>query len=540
MGAWVRRNGMWLPLAGIAVAAILLAALSVYARRIGIAGFYYDDWANAAAQRFDATGFAERYRVYRQDAGARPLSALWGTVIWRYGHPHPGWMTFGAVAFALVTAGVLAAALRRVGTTWWIACLVAVLWFVSPMASSTRLWISASTGNGVTLLALASIWCLATAYRAQARGARLMWHGAASACVVATMLWAEIAVLLLLAQPLLLHRLAPRRVLALRWLVDLVTVVPIAAYVVAGNRIPSTGTLGDQLDHGWEIFVRALEGFGTAFAPTATGPTAWWIAEVAVLVVAAGVAEARAGGIDGERVRRLVLMAGAGFVVVIASYAVYVPAESAYLPLRRGVHDRINVLSSIGYAMVVVGVLALAAELALRRHAPAVRDAAAILATCTVLVNSVVELDQRVDAYRRAEVAQRGVLAVVRETIPDPVDGSTTYVYNHVEWIDDVPVFAGQWDLAGAIRIDRDAPTLRAWILGPWTDTRLRCNDASVNPTGTFFVNRDRYDFEAKYGMAYLVDVTRRTGATLSDATVCEQAAGQVREFYEGGGFPPA
>jgi hypothetical protein len=91
-----------------------------------------------------------------------------------------------------------------------------------------------------------------------------------------------------------------------------------------------------------------------------------------------------------------------------------------------------------------------------------------------------------------------------------------------------VPVFAATWDLAGALAIEWDEPTISAFPAVPGTS--LACGERTISAENWL----DAFDPQtAPYGRAVVVDVAASRAVRVRDRTSCVAAA---RRFSMDGG----
>ena len=220
----------------------------------------------------------------------------------------------------------------------------------------------------------------------------------------------------------------------------------------------------------------------------------------------------------------------AGVVVVVAAYLIYVPAITYYLPAATGIANRMNVLASVGYVLIVYGSLVLLGTLAFRTR----RNGAALVTAlglagavaCWVLgyIDRVAEDSRR---FERAYALGSDVLWRLQDAVPQPPDGATIYSAGQpIEVQPGFPIFGNTWDLEGAARVIWRDYTLGASPYFP--GTTMSCGSKRVSPVNP------RYDtgsegapvqFRSPYGKTVLFNAVSGQHDILESRRECEAAA---------------
>jgi hypothetical protein len=177
--------------------------------------------------------------------------------------------------------------------------------------------------------------------------------------------------------------------------------------------------LGEQLDHAKLMGDQGLTLLTSVLVPFGA-PHRDVVLPVALLIVCVGAVlwwTARADSPVRGQLRRWLLLLASGGIVVAGAYAVYVPAPiHLYQPLAKGLENRVNVLASLGYAIIVYSlamVLAASAVRLIRRPLTWAPVIGAVV-VAVVFVGYTHRTRRDVAAWDRAGVIQRQELGHLR------------------------------------------------------------------------------------------------------------------------------
>ena len=102
------------------------------------------------------------------------------------------------------------------------------------------------------------------------------------------------------------------------------------------------------------------------------------------------------------------------------------------------------------------------------------------LACALIAIGWVRTVNSYSDAFIGAYNEDVRVLSVVRETIPEPVPGSTIWTFGQpIEIRPGVPVFGNTWDMTGSVRLSSTIPTLTSLVADEGTIFHCRPERAS-------------------------------------------------------------
>lgn len=457
--------------------------LAVFADHVAHGGLYYDDWGLVSVVRFPphSGALAALWRLY----GRRPGGVAWYAALEGALGFHPHWQLALAAGLVVGEAVCLFALLRRLRMPVPAAAAIGALVLVFPFSDSQWLW-PTLTANTFTI-ALYLLGIVAALHALGTPGWRgIAWHGVSLGLYLVGMFtYGESFALLGCLVGLLYVQAVGLRRARVRWGVDVGAVA--ASLVFTRTVLPKdvvTPYPRMSLHHLWvhavdianaaaHVLAEAAEPFGRPAAGLVLGGLA------ALLVWRA-------------RDRRWMVLAGAGLLVAVAAWAVYVPADYIYSPSSPGTGNRVNALAGIGVAVFLWA----AAMLIVRRVE------LALVVTVAWGVGYVNHIAADARAWDRAASDQTQVLATIARQLPHPGAGATFFVADWPEWAaPGVPVFGEPYYLAGALR----------WAFSDRTLAGAQVDATSGFHCGTHHVVASRLPYSpplvAAYGRAYLVDV---------------------------------
>jgi hypothetical protein len=525
------RRQFWL-VAGL----LLLAAAAVYGPHVVQGGFTVDDYGHAVGVKHSRAGILHDYWLVTSH---RPGLVLYIPLTHIILGPHPSLHLALAAILAVLVSLTLFALLCRLTVGWVHAALIAVLVLLFPWSDSAKFWAVAGHISLAVLLGIGGLLVALRGLDARAAGrprAGLWLHAGAVTLYAASVLTYEIAGGVLLLAGALYATRAPWAVAWRRWIVDLAVVVPCLAWTaLRSDRVrPSVTEMIDHAgaiaDSGLTVLALATVPFGVSRhdAILAGGHPErdvilWALAAVAIAAML--VYRLLPIGDDARlELRRWLVVAGAGLAVVVAAWALYIPADQYYNPGAEGVGNRVNVMAGVGVVLIVYAVLALVATLVFRGlpRWPRLATVSCVV-FATVLAGSYArdERDEQ-QAWARAATAADKVISTVTASIPAAPAGTTIYTFGHAgNERGGVSIFGASWDLKGAVQLKYDDPTLSAYPV--LEGTTMSCSDLRLGPVGGGW-SPDIHG--ALYGRAYFVNI--RTGLAARIDTQAECAAALV------------
>jgi len=504
-----------------------LAAL-VYGDHVQRGGWVGDAWVTRAwyvLYPHDAFLSTVGHFLDLDSMASRPANAVYRVTLngW-FGPDTAAWLVWQLVSCVAMCVAVYAL-LRAVGLGYLDALAIAALLVVFP--ASTALWLWSPVVHASLAISLASLGFLLARSAFRADGARrLSLHLASLAAFVLSVLLYEVCLPLFLASLLLYAFWAPRAVAVRRWLVDCCVLLPIAL-VVSGSTEARDQGLADSIGHAADMSAQLPRFLFDVLLPFGSAQV------VALLCLAAiylwGYVELRRaviGGAISVRLRRLFAIAVAGGVVILLGYLIYVPGLDYYMPLARGIADRINAVAAIGWVLFLYASIALTATLATRRLREASLYAGLVTAVLAVGLGLswLDRISEESSAYVAATEEGDRVLDVIERAVPEPKRGAAIWAFGQpVEVSPGVPVFANHWNMSAAVALTYRDRRVRGFVAFPGTS--FACRPEGIVPGG-----HGEYtppppgtlgQFGSRYGRTYFVDTVRGQFATVTSRRQC-------------------
>jgi hypothetical protein len=505
---------------------LALVAAAAFGAHVRPGGFYNDDWTYLSNARYppDDT-FAGAVRNLDW-LSFRPLQMLYWPFAFRIIGTDPSVHAVWLLAIGVLMAGLVFLLLRTLRFAPLDAALLAALALLLPVADSTRFWPALGANVLAVALYLAGVVVAVHGLRADGRRAWAL-HAAAVALYASSILLYEIAASLILATGLLYVALAGRRGLG-PWAIDVLVAAALLLLVTSGTFYDPLPP-GDMAGHAGKI-ARQVPWVltETLWAPATASPAARLVTLlVAVSVLLAGrLVAGRPGDPDFTRALRWWLRVALGAALATAvAYLMIVPSDQLD-PRSAGQGNRGNILAGMGVAVFAYAVIATAALLATRRMRAWRRAGAVATGLAAVLVAvgafTQVRSDQRL--WEAAAREQGRIVGLIGRTTPRPRDGTTFLTFGApITTAPGVPVFQAPWDLAGAVRLHYDHPSLRAYPVPP--ASRVDCGAGSL----TLHNYNDAFERQtARYPAVRLVDVPGGRALSVRDRAECAALTGRL------------
>lgn len=507
---------------------LLAIAVLVYGDQVRNGGWIGDAWLTRGWYAlYPHADFLHTVRHFLdlESVRPRPANAVFRVALnsW-FGGDTQAWLTWQLVSCVCMCFSIYLL-LREIGVSFLDAAAVSGLLLVFPV--STSLWLWSAIAHASLAIALGAIGFLLALRAFRAEG-RLRWvlHASSLLLFVISILLYEVCLPAFLASVLLYVWKAPRRDAVARWLIDCLVLLPIALTVTAATKTRDQ-TLGGSISHAGEM-AGQLPGllFGRLLPLGSERP----LAVIALLAVyGCGFVAIRRRPADDpvrNRLRFLFALTGSGIVVIVLGYLIYVPGISYYLPLSRGIGDRVNALAGIGWVICVYALAALVATLAtmaLRRRALVAALGTAAL-TIAIGLSWLAPIADESRAYIAANEEDHRVLRVIQRAIPDPPRGAAIWAFGQpVETAYGVPVFANYWNMSAAAALAYGDPHVRSFVALPGTS--FECHSNGVVPIGyPEYPPPDPGtlgEFGSRYGRTYFVDTERGQFAVVDSRARC-------------------
>ena len=476
------------------VAATVILSFVLYVWQLG---FYSDDWAflgslhiygdHSMVGRSDLIDWA---MYFRQRPVQIPFQQL---LFWAFGLKPLGYhLTNGLLLTAM--AVMMHLVLRQLAIWRPLALALPIVFALLPHYSADRYWFAAF--GYVLSMALFFLSLYADLRGADSVSNTLKWKLLALTALLASTLNYEVAIpLFLLSTPLiaLRYRALPpgsegrgwawrhRRWLVLANVITLVGVVIFKAVVTAG----APETPDDLLLHVARLGVGSIAiNFGSLgiglpqaalWAARQASPTVLIIgvllAGMITVYLWRAVRRSSEPFPSGAFWGSIIL---AGFVVFIASYAIFIPTERI-LFTSTGIANRVGIAGGVGVAFVFVGVLGWLCRVVLPPNGWRASTFAAGVSGLALAGFLLVNV-QGVQ-WGQAWSQQEAVLDEVRDHLPHPQPGTVVIIDGVCPYIGGAIVFESNWDVTGALHVTYGDPTL----VGDVTSANLAIGDDGLS-----------------------------------------------------------
>lgn len=494
-------------------------ALVMCARHIGSGGLYYDDWSLSALARFPPPGGV--LHGLWLEYGQRPGQVLYYAALDAIGTDASARLALAAGALVL-EATCLFALLRQLGMAARDAIAITVLVLLFPYSDSAWLWGVLSLMSIAIAAFLAGVMLALRAL--QATGPRaLALHAASLSLFVASIASYEVFAVVGCLSGLLYLRAVGWRAARRRWALDLaaialtLTIIRMALPIDVATPSRMLSPAG-MLAHAGLLAGRGVQLIGTAALPV--GGVGSWVGAGLLAAVLAGAAALRARLADADPLRadlgRWLAIAGAGGLVALAGWAIYVPGAAHYAPTAAGTVNRVNAAAAIGIAVLLYSAAVLLARALVGvLRLPAVAGALIAAAATIALAGAyLVQTASDARAWDTAAADQQRVLADVHSALAHLAPGATVYAFDAPLTVGSgVGVLDTTLDLSSALRISYANADLTGVPLAP--GARIGCARSGVLAAGVL----------GRYGAAYLLDVGARSALRLRSRSQCSALA---------------
>jgi hypothetical protein len=468
---------------------VVAASVAPYVTRLG---FYSDDWAFLGSLNsfgdFSNAGRSTLF-AFQEHIRQRPTQAVYSWLLFRVFHLDPtGYHLTNTIVVAAMIV-LLYLVLRELWVARPVALSVAGIYAVLPVYSTDRFWFAAF-GYPLSLAAyLLSL--LANIRSLRSEHSRWRWKAVALVSLVVGGLGYEIVIPLFAANVVLLAFLAwrstPRRALpAGRRLVlflgmDVVALSAVVAYKIAAaaqSGVPPgyakyvlwlvTGTLVTNLGTYGIGFPRVASWAAQeASWPAVASSVAVGAATFAYVLRAMAKSDAPSFGY-----RYWIRLALIGIATLFAGYSIFL-VSARILFTSTGINNRVSIAGALGSAVCLVAASGIVARLVGRRRSwrgPVLSALVGVVCLSGTLTNAALA-----DRWAVAWEVQQSVLHEIRDDVSPPPRGSTLILDGVCPYVGPAIVFESNWDLAGALEVLYDDPTIRADVTSA---------DLKIGPTG--------------------------------------------------------
>jgi hypothetical protein len=524
----VRRSAS-LQFAVVFLALAVIAAVAYEPQAIN-GGFLSDAWANRANYVFgSAHGFFNKISELgsQPNISPRPLQAVYLVLLNSIFGGHTGfWLTW-QVATNVAMCASFYLLLRKLGFRWFDAGMIAALVLVFPAVTSVRFWLATIWGPAsLTFVCLGFLLAL-KAFETNRLRNKLLLHAASLLLFATSVLLYEIALLVMLAGICLYLLRAAWREAVARWIADCIVLGVITLTVTHS----SGGHLETEMGiwpHARLIFSQAKTLAATIMLPLDSDK---WNLLLLLLLVPAGALlywwlRDRTDPIQADLRRWLTTMAF-GLGIVVLGYVIFAPGTDYYEPLNPGIGDRVNLVPSFGWVLMLYAAAMLISTLVFR-DIPRVRRWISVFAAvgCALIAVGWLRYNSTYSGYfTKASEEDQRVLAAVKAAVPDPQPGDTIWTFGQpVQQAPGVPICCNTGDMTASVRLAYDDGTLESFVAYPGTE--FACHPEHLVPAGTYLepLQASAEHGEA-YGTIYFVDTSTGEVARINSQRQCKAAS---------------
>ena len=512
----------------------LIAAAIAFEPRITAGGFNADDWALYAAIKFpQSAGFHSAFDALHSAAGSRAGHMVYWLVSFSLFGSHSKLYTAMAALLAVFLACSVYLLLRELRFSVGQSLAMMILTIVSPSVETMRFWF---TVGGLQICLALFFLGLTLALRAFAapEERRLKLHAASWGLYLASAVYAETALPLMVVCILVYLTQASFVASLRRWALDMVIVV--VGYLATLSFVSSHAGFGKLPSSMWLKHVNLIAGqaltiFTRMLGPLSADDRTLGLAGVGVLATACFVLWRR-GSIAASSQRELQRW-GLTFLVclatIVAVYTVFVPAMLYYDPLDLGLATHINSATAAPLAVGVFAVLMLTKVVCVELFDGLVPRIGYIVMVLVVSWYVVIAADSmksvRSDAHIWALAAAKDyhVLHVLTTDLPRPVHNATVYTFGEAGTVAiGMPIFFVWWEQNSAVKIAYNRPDLSSYPIVA-DGLQPTCTAKGVTASlESVIVNSP-----SPYGRLYFLDIASGHFERINSATACAAALSQ-------------
>jgi hypothetical protein len=512
----------------------LITAAIAFEPRIKVGGFNADDWAEYAAFKFpQVVGSHTGLSALGHTGGSRVGHTLYWFVSFSLFGNHYKLYTATAALLAAFLAFSVYLLLRELRFSIGQSLAMMILTIVAPSVETMRFWF---TVGGLQICLALFFLGLTLALRAFAapKEQRLWLHAASWGLYLASAVYAETALPLMVVCVLVYLTRASVISSLRRWAFDMVIVV--GGYVATLLFVSSHAGFGKLpssmwLKHANLIAGQALTIFTRMLGPLSANDRTLGLAGVGVLATACFVLWRR-GNITANS-RRELQRWGFTFLVclaaIIAIYTVFVPAMLYYEPLGLGLATHINSATAAPLAIGVFAVLMLTKIVCVELFDGFIPRVGYIVMALVVAWYAAIAVGSlksvRNDAHIWALAAARDyhVLHVLTTDLPRPVHDATVYTFGEAGTVAiGMPIFYTSWEQNSAVKVAYDRPDLSSYPMVAY-GLQPTCTAKGV----TASVESTVVNSPSPYGQSYFLDIASGHYERINSETACAAALSQ-------------
>jgi hypothetical protein len=450
---------------------LLVLGTIVYAPHVRHGGFYLDDWSNGAEALYPpaGSGIGGVLSSFAKLTLYRPVLVLYVPLTYLVFGTHMAFQLAWAVMLAIFASAMLYGVLRTLGVPRLHATLLAALVLVYPWFDATRLWETASQATLSIGFTFAGLWLALVGIR------RRSWrlHCGAMALYLTSILTYEVTLPLIAAAGGLYTVRSGWRASRARWGGDLITVLAGGLWVGTQTSRESRGISAD-VRHLKEIVTSGGTMLGRTLLPIGEQRTTPALVAFFLILIIGLVANLYFRGHFAQRagwgLREWLLLAGAGLLVAVLGWIMYIPANPYYTPSVYGFTDRVNALAGFGLVIAVYAVLGIAVSLVgtLLPRRQAVIAMATIVCGLLLGLAYVRVLERHIRIWNTAFRAEMAGIGEMRMQFPHLPPGTTVFTSDYPAYQTlGVPIFSTDWDVNGMVKLQYKDGTLSAYPVLP-------------------------------------------------------------------------
>ncbi len=274
--------------------------------------------------------------------------------------------------------------------------------------------------------------------------------------------------------------------------------------------------LGQIIEGGAEISART-------FVPFGAQPRTTLMLVVVGLILGAGLVLfvwRRGEGKEepkGWGLRHWLILAGIGLLVTILGWVMFIPADPYYTPSIFGITNRVNAASGYGLMILAYATLGVGCSIVAAAHSTAQTFVTATVIALAFLLGAsyVHTLERHMGLWEDAYSMQKEALKKMRTTYPELPEGTTLFTSGYpANYTLGVPIFAANWDLDGAVKIEYEDGTLAAYPMLEGMSVVCGAEGVSLQGPGA-------PPAVAPYGSARLLDLGTGEHSTPANRSEC-------------------
>jgi hypothetical protein len=529
-------------LAGFAALLVAVTA-ALLGSHVVNGGFVSDDWTlreiyigAGESNLFD--GIAAFYQEPAIES--RPLNAVYQSFLQTAFGDNMDLALAWTVLLTALVAWSLYLLLRTLKIEPLHAGLISLLVLLFPASSAPKLWLAASGYQLAIVFWLLGVTVVLRAFDSRGNRATVL-HGVSLALFLASVALYEVALVAILASVLLYLARAPRRDALRRWAVD-AAVLGLWALLITSDSTFEAQSGSGYFDHAAAIAGDAAALFGETVIPLGAPKGVLFILALALLGAADfAIRRLREGDPRRAELRRWLVIAGAGLLVIGAGYVMYAPTDDIYAPLTEGLWNRMNAVAAIGWAgltyslLMLLGLLLLSARPNWRRAATGL----AVVGALAIGISYAVNLRDDADAYNRGFTEGQQVVETISANVAPLEKGEALYSFGpSLQAKENIPVFDVAWDLDGALAYEwgyRDRLGREAFPVHP--DTEFECEPKGVKASGDPLYVYPGATHVTPYGKTTFVNGLTGDSQVVRNRKACRSAVRDEGRFPRGDFF---